>query len=245
DELRMAVSESKLPVLQPTERLVARVALKDGRVLELATTVEEPRPKAILVSKNIRPGPVPSAISLGSQDELPLDGQISFLLKTEIPNRFPHSEKIEVATVDESFSAMLTFVDGSLVWRDSEDLVASLEPMKAFGPSAFGPLQFRPVDLQGGKGDWQPLAVLVRLPILKEIRCSSSPDKPCQLSGTNLYLIDAVASDSQFAHTAPVPTDFLDATLSVPHPGESGLYLKLRDDPSAVSTATLPVTPEQ
>ena len=245
DELRMAASESKLPALQPTERLVARVALKDGRVLELATTVEEPRPKVILVSKNIRPGPVPSAISLGSQDELPLDGQISFLLKTEVPSRFPRSEKIEVATVDESFSVMLTFVDGSLVLRDSEDLVGTLEPMKAFGPSAFGPLQFRPVDPQGGKGDWQPLAVLVRLPVLKEIRCSASPDKPCQLSGANLYLIDSVASDPQFTHTAPVPTDFLDAMLGVPHPGESGLYLKLRDDPSAVSSVTLPVTPEE
>jgi hypothetical protein len=245
DELRMAAGEAHPPALQPKESLIARVALKDGRVLELPTTVEAPRPKVTLVSKNIRPGPTPTAISLGSLDELPLDGQISFLLKTEIPNRFPHNEKIEVATVDESFSAMLSFVDGSLVLRDSQDLVATLEPMKAFGLSAFGPLQFRPIDPEGGRGDWQPLAVLVRLPVLKEIRCSASPDKPCQLSGTNLYLIDSVASDAQFTHTAPVPTDFLDATLGVPHPGESGLYLKLRDDPSAVSTATLPVTPEE
>jgi hypothetical protein len=245
DELRLAASDANLPALQPKERLVTRVALKDGRVLELPTTVEDPRPKVTLVGKNIHHGPTPTAISLGSQDELPLDGQISFLLKTEIPSRFSHSEKIEIATVDESFSALLTFVDGSLVLRDSEDLVATLEPMKAFGPSAFGPLQFRPIDPDGGKGDWQPLAVLVRLPLLKEIRCSTSPDKPCQLSGTNLYLIDSVASDPQFTHTAPVPTDFLDATLSVPRPGERGLYLKLRDDPSAVSTATLPVTPEQ
>ncbi len=245
DELRLAVSDANLPALQPKEHLVTRVALKDGRVLELPTTVEDPRPKVTLVGKSIRPGPTPTAISLGSQDELPLDGQISFLLKTEIPNRFPHSEKIEIATVDESFGVMLTFVDGSLVLRDSEDLVATLDPMKAFGPSAFGPLQFRPIDPDGGKGDWQPLAVLVRLPVLKEIRCSASPDKPCQLTGSNLYLIDSVASDPQFTHTAPVSTDFLDATLSVPHPGESGLYLKLRDDPSAVCTATLPVTPEE
>jgi hypothetical protein len=245
DELRLAASDANLPALQPKEHLVTRVALKDGRVLELPTTVEDPRPKVTLVGKNIHPGPTPTAISLGSQDELPLDGQISFLLKTEIPSRFSQSEKIEIATVDESFSVLLTFVDGSLVLRDSEDLVATLEPMKAFGPSAFGPLQFRPIDGDGGKGDWQPLAVLVRLPLLKEIRCSTSPDKPCQLSGTNLYLIDSVASDPQFTHTAPVPTDFLDATLSVPRPGERGLYLKLRDDPSAVSTATLPVTPEQ
>ena len=245
DELRLAVNEVNPPALQPNERLVAHVALKDGRVLELPTIVEAPRPKVTLVSKNIRPGAVPSAISLGSQDELPLDGQISFLLKTEIPNRFSRSEKIEVATVDESFSMMLNFSDGSLVLRDSENAVATLEPLKAFGPSAFGPLQFRPMDPDGSKGDWQALAVLVRLPVLKGIRCSASPDKPCQLSGTNLYLIDSVASDPQFTHTAPVPTGFLDATLNVPHPGESGLYLKLRDDPLAVSTATLPVTPEE
>jgi hypothetical protein len=174
-----------------------------------------------------------------------MDGQISFLLHAEIPNRFPHSERIEVATADESFSVMLNFADGSLVLRDTENVVASLDPLRAFGPSAFGPLQFRPVDPEGGKGDWQPLAVLVRVPVLKEIRCHADPDKPCQLSGSNLYLIDSVASDSQFTHSAPVPTGFLDTTLSVPHPGESGLYIKLRDDPSAVSTATLPITPEQ
>src|ERR1700726_780128 len=230
DELPLTAKEANPPALQPSERLVARVALKDGRVLELPTVVESPRPKVTLVSKSIRPGAVQSAISLGSQDELPLDGQISFLLKTEIPNRYSRAEKIEVATADESFSAALSFSDGSLVLRDSENLVATLEPLKAFGPSAFGPLQFRPVDPDGGKGDWQPLAVLVRLPLLKEIRCSASPDKPCQLSGSNLYLIDSVASDKQFTHTAPVPTDFLDAMLGVPHPGESGLYLKLRDD---------------
>jgi len=244
DELRLTAKEAT-PPLQPNERLVARVALKDGRVLELPTVVASPRPKVMLVSKSIRPGAAPSAIILGSQDELPLDGQISFLLKTEIPSKLSRGERIEIATADESFSAVLTFSDGSLVLRDSENVVATFEPLKAFGPSAFGPLQFRPVDPDGGKGDWQPLAVLVRLPVLKEIRCSPSPDKPCQLSGNNLYLIDSVASDPQFTHTAPVPTGFLDATLSIPHPAETGLYIKLRDDPATVSTATLPITPEE
>jgi hypothetical protein len=245
DELLLTAKEANPPALQPSERLVARVALKDGRVLELPTVVASPRPKVTLVTKNVRPGAAPSAINLGSQDELPLDGQISFLLKTEIPRKFSRSAKIEIATADESFSAQLSFSDGSLVLRDSENVVATLEPLKLFGPSAFGPLQFRPVDPDGVKGDWQSLAVLVRLPVLKEIRCSASPDKPCQLSGNNLYLIDSVASDPQFTHTAPVPTGFLDATLSIPHPAETGLYIKLRDDPAAVSTATLPITPEE
>jgi hypothetical protein len=214
-------------------------------VLDLPTTVEAPRPKMTLVSKNIQLGATPSGINLGSQDELPLDGQISFLVKAEVPEKLARAAKIEVATADEVFSAFLSIADGSLVLRDSETLFAVLDPRKAFGPSAFGPLHFRPVEADGTKGDWQPLATLVRVPALKEIRCPESPDKQCQLSGTNLFLIDSVASDSQFEHTAPVPAGFIDSTLNVPHPAETGLYIKLRDDPSTVHTVVLPVTPEE
>jgi hypothetical protein len=242
DELDLSAAQPDTAALRPDQALVAKVALKDGRVLDLPTKVEAPRPKVTLVSKNIQLGSTPSSISLGSQDELPLDGQISFLLKTEIPDKFPRTERIEVATTDEAFSVLLNMTDGSLFLRDSESVLAVFDPHKAFGPSAFGPLRFRPVEADGTKGDWQPLATLVRVPALKEIRCPDSADKPCQLSGTNLFLIDSVASDQQFAHNAPVPTDFIDATLNVPHPGDGGLYIKLRDDPSAINTVNLPVS---
>jgi hypothetical protein len=246
DELHLAVTQgSSSDTLKPDERLVAHVALKDGRVLELPTTVEAPRPKMALVSKNIQLGVTPSGISLGSQDELPLDGQLSFLVKTEIPEKLTRTEKIEVATGDGSFSTTLTVSDGTLVLRDSQTLVAQLDPRKAFGPSAFGPLRFRPVQADGTQGDWQPLAMLVRVPALRQIRCPESPDKQCQLSGTNLFLIDSVASDSQFQHTAPVPTGFIDSTLDVPHPTDAGLFIKLRDDPATVNTVVLAVTPEE
>jgi hypothetical protein len=242
DELNLSAAQPETAALRPDQSLVAKVALKDGRVLDLPTKVEAPRPKVTLVSKNIQLGSTPSSISLGSQDELPLDGQISFLLKTEIPEKFPRAERIEVATADEAFSVLLNMTDGSLFLRDSESVLAVFDPHKAFGPSAFGPLRFRAVEADGTKGDWQPLATLVRIPALKEIRCPDSADKPCQLSGTNLFLIDSVASDQQFAHNAPVPTDFIDATLNVPHPSETGLYIKLRDDPSAINTVNLPVS---
>ena len=65
------------------------------------------------------------------------------------------------------------------------------------------------------------------------------------LTGTSLFLIDAVASDSQFTHNVPVPVGFAGSKLSVPRPNGTLLYLKLRDDPSAVSTAVLPVLPER
>jgi hypothetical protein len=243
DELHLSAAETTSDALKPDEKLVAHVALKDGRVLDLPTTVEAPRPKMTLVSKSIQPGAAPSGINLGSQEELPLDGQLAFLLKTEIPEKLMRTERIEVATADEGFSITLSVADGSLILRDAETLLAVLDPRKAFGPSAFGPLRFRPIQADGAKGDWQPLATLVRVPALKEIRCPESLDKQCQLTGANLFLLDSVASDSQFTHTAPVPTGFIDSTLSVPHPADAGLFIKLRDDPSTVSTVTLPVSP--
>ena len=105
-------------------------------------------------------------------------------------------------------------------------------------------MRFRPVDANGAAGDWQPLANLVRLPVLKEIRCPESPDKQCQLSGTNLFLIDSVASDAEFTHTTPVPAGFVESTLSVPRTNGT-LYIKLRDDPATVNTLVLPVLPEE
>jgi len=102
DELHLAATQPDSAALRPDQSLVAKVALKDGRVLELPTKVEAPRPKVTLISKSIRLGDTPSTISLGSQNELPLDGQISFLLKSDVPTLFPRSERIEVATSDES-----------------------------------------------------------------------------------------------------------------------------------------------
>jgi hypothetical protein len=230
--------------LQPDQQLVAHVALKDGRVLDLPTIIGTPRPKMTLINKSIQLGSTPTGISLAGQDALPLDGEISFLLKTDVPAKLTRSEKVEVASTDEGFSAMLSLADGSLVLRDSETLVAVLAPRKAFGPSAFGPMRFRPIAADGTKGDWQPLATIVRVPSLKDLRCPESVDKPCELTGTNLFLIDSVASDPQFTHTVPVPIGFIDSKLDVPHPGELGLFIKLRDDPAAVNTATLAISLE-
>jgi hypothetical protein len=245
DELPLLASNT-IPAgaLTPDQNFVAHVALKDGRVLDLQTTVEPPRPKVALIGKTIQPGPTPSPIRFASQDQLPQDSRLSFFVKTEIPDKFPRNEKIEVASEDESFDASLSIADGSLVLQDAQTVLAVLDPSKSFGPSAFGALRFRPVSLDGAKGDWLPLVRLVRIPSLKEVRCPDSPDKPCTLSGANLFLIDSVASDAQFSHTTPVPLGFAESTLTVPRPNGTLLYIKLRDDPSTVNTVVLPVLPE-
>ena len=246
DELQLVtLNNAPAEKLLPQEKLVAHVALTDGRVLDLQTTVAPPRPKAALLSKSVQRGPADSAIRFGNDDELSQDGRLSFFVKTEIPEKFSHSEKIEVATADESSHVLLSEADGSLILQDSQTALAIFNPAKGFAPSAFGPLRFRLIDADGVSGDWAPLANIVRVPSLKEIRCPDKPDRQCQLSGGNLFLIDSVASDSQFSHTVPVPAGFVDSTLSVPRPNGTLLYLKLRDDPATVSMMVLPVLPEQ
>ena len=246
DELRLAAKQPAAnEALAPGEKLVARVDLKDGRVLDLQATVDPPRPKVTLINKNVQPGPSRSPVHLTNQDSLPQDGRMTFFLKTEIPESFPRTEKIEVATADSSFDVLLSVADGNLILQNSQTVMAVLDPLKNFGASAFGPLRFRPVDADGGKGDWQPLATLVRIPSLKEVRCPDSPDKQCGLDGSNLFLIDSVASDAQFTHTVSVPIGFADSSLNVPRPNGTLLYIKLRDDPATVNTLTLAVLPDE
>ena len=246
DQLRLTASgDAPGNDLRRGEKLVAQVSLKDGRNLELQTTVQPARPKVELVSKSVQLAPTSSPLRLADQNELPQNGRISFLLKSDIPENFPSSEKIEVATEDGSFDVLLSAADGGLLSQNSNSTLAVLDPLKSFGPAAFGPLHFRAVEESDGeKGDWQPLATLVRVPVLKDIHCPDSPDKQCTLIGSNLFLIDSVASDSQFKNTVSVPLGFADSTMSVPRPNGTLLYLKLRDDPTNVDMLILPVLPD-
>jgi hypothetical protein len=244
DELGLSTEAADISSLHPGDKITARITLKDGRVLTVDTVIDSPRPKVTLLNKTIQPGPAASAIQLGNADELPQDGRLSFFLKAEVPQTFSRSQKIEVATADGSYGAYLSLDDGSLIAQDAQTVMAVFDPLKSLGLSAFGPIRFRVVE-GNAKGDWQPLATLVRFPMLKELRCPESPDKPCTLHGSNLFLIAAVASDQEFKRSAPVPIGFGEASFSVPRPDGPSLYIKLRDDPSSVNPATLPVLPEQ
>jgi hypothetical protein len=125
-----------------------------------------------------------------------------------------------------------------MAFENTQVAVATLIPAKAFGAAAFGPIQFR-VSIKGVTGNWQPLANLVRLPALTSLQCPAAAELACKLSGSNLFLIDSVSGDSQFTHAVQVPEGFLGSALPVPHPTAGALYVKLRDDVSAISRASL------
>ena len=96
---------------------------------------------------------------------------------------------------------------------------------------------------EGVTGDWLPLGTLVRLPAFKELRCPHGAVKPCTLTGSNLFLANSISASADFNNATDVPQDFTGTQLSVPHPANGTLYLRLRDDPATVQTVTLPVTP--
>ncbi len=267
DQLRMslappAVSEG----FQAGEQLTATVSLKDGRTLKLPVTIATPRPEVKLITKSIQraqissqpllqptsssapalPNSPPLQIHLSSPDELPLTATLSFAVKAVVPDNFPRTQSIDISTDDESLHTTLSVADGRLVLEDATTAVATLNPEKDLGASAFGPLKFRPVDESGAAGNWQALAQLVRLPVLTQLKCvKGAPDKPCTLTGSSLFLIDSVAANPGFTNSITVPEGYADLTLTVPHPDATRtLYVKLRDDPIPINTAQ-PQTPAE
>lgn len=243
DELTL-VSEDPAAsaLLQPDQEIPLHVTLKDGRVLDMKSKVEPRRPSVTMISKSVQYDQTapPSLVHLGDPEELPQEARLSFFLKTQVPDTFPATEDVEVATADESFRVLLSFKDGNLTLQDSRTVFALLDPMKLLGPSAFGPLKFRPVAADGVEGDWQSLVNLVRVPALKGVRCAPSGEKRCTLSGDKLFLIDEVSTDPDFSNSVAVPDGFTETTLLIPPLKGKTLYLKLRDDPTSVDTAVVP-----
>lgn len=228
------------PELQQGIAMKARVALRDGRSYSVDVTVAAPRPRVELVGKNVRPSAESreSNIDLKSDNQLPQDALLVFSVRARSPAVFSRDVSVEIASDDEAFSSMLTLANRGLTLADSSVAVATFEPAKAFGSSAFGPLKFRVLS-KGSASDWQSLAMLVRLPMLQALQCPAPPDQVCKLSGNNLFLVDAVASDPQFQQAVDVPDGFPGRALPVPRPGREGLFIRLRDDPTVVNVAAL------
>jgi hypothetical protein len=240
DELSlMAQSGSDTRTLKGGE---AQVTLSDGRRFDVKASVDSPRPSALLISKTVKRPAAASdnTIQLSNEAELPLEARLTFSLRARSPASFDSDEKLEVATTDGSFSVLLT-VGAGVMLQSRKIAVVTLDPSKALGASAFGPLQFRRI-VQGVAGEWAPLATLVRLPRVTGVICPADPDASCSLTGTNLFLLDSVSGDAAFARAMRVPDGFTEPVLPIPHPSQGRLFVKLRDDPAVINIAMLDVT---
>ena len=231
--------------LEVGKHYTAKVQLHDGRELKVPVSVSPPRPQVTLLSKGTQDeqSAEPSPVHLGSPNDLPVDGRLVFFLKSKTPANFPRDEKVEVAATDNSFRTTLSVSDGTLMLEDANTALGVVEPLAKFGSSAFGPVQARAVSAEGVAGEWMSLGTLVRLPGFKELHCPRNPARSCTLTGTNLFLAEYVAASPEFDNPVDVPADFTGTQLTVPHPVNGLLYLRLRDDPETVQTLALSVMP--
>jgi hypothetical protein len=230
------------PKFRPGDKLTASFTLKDGRNLSLPVTVAPPRPSVTILSKS-GAQPNNSPIRLAGQDDLPVNQQLTFSLRSTSP--FPRTGTIEIINADETLRTVLSVASGTLVLQNPHTILATLDPLKTFGTSAYGPLRVRAVTSDGIAGDWLPLVTLVRLPSLKDLHCPADSASPCTLTGSSLYLVDSIATDADFTTPTSVPEGFVGTSLSLPRPAKTGFYLRLRDDPTAVNTVVMPILPLQ
>jgi hypothetical protein len=228
--------------VSPSDGSNGTAKLKDGRTMPVKISTQAPRPELKLLSFKAssvqKDGTLP--VNLGAKDDILLESKLTFVVQTD--GIFPRSQTVEVATVDGSVHTTLSLASNNLMLQDDHTAVATLEPLKAFGQSAFGRLQMRPVGADGTPGNWTPLGVLVRAPQITAIHCTT-PDAPtCTLNGSNLFLVQSFGASKDFAKPADVPTGFADDNFAVPTPADGAtIYVKLRDDPSAIATVSLPV----
>jgi hypothetical protein len=227
--------------VSPADGSEATAKLKDGRTMTVKISTEAARPGLKLLSFKATPtsqsGTLP--ITLGAKDDIPLNGKLTFVVETK--EVFPQNQTIEVATANGSVHTSLSVAANNLVLQDEHTAIATLDPLKVFGQSAFGKLQMRPVAENGTPGDWTPLGTLVRTPQITAIHCTTAAAPGCTVDGSNFFLVQSFGASKDFAKPATVPTGFADTTFTVPTPADgTTLYLKLRDDPSSVATVTLP-----
>jgi hypothetical protein len=241
DELAMVAQDTQgASGLKAEHAAAAKVSLLDGRSLPVTASINTPRPRVALIGKSVQASAPAndSNIQLADAGELPQDAFLVFSIRAQSPAVFARDENVDVATIDETSATTLSVANGGLTLENSQVAVATLNPAKAFGPSTFGPLKFR-VNTKGTTSEWQPLANLVRLPALKELKCPPTPELACKLVGTNLFLLDSIAGDAEFTHPVTVPEGFLGSALPVPHPTAGPLYVKLRDNPQVVNPTLL------
>ncbi len=251
-------ADTRSPSFKASDRVTAEVHLEDGRTLEAAATILPARPVVSLLSRRFTL-PIPTPIQLASPDDIPLGAQLTFFLKSK--EKFQRNEQIEIesaatgdAAGDPPLKTVLSIAAGSLVLEDNHTVLATLDPLKLFGPSTFGPFRMRAVAGDGTPGEWLPLANLVRLPELTDLKCPLPSTQSCLLSGTGLFLIDSVSTDDAFTTATPVPDGFVEPALAIPHPPvpagaakamvPATFYLRLRDDPKPANTVTMPIEAE-
>ncbi len=200
--------------------------------------------------------PVNPALHLGSNEDLPINQELTFSLKSHEP--FPRTAKIEIANADETLRTDLTVAAGTPPPRPSEPTHHSRHPRST---QNLRHLRLRPSPPPRHLPRRHPRRLApphhprpsshTRHPHLRP----PDPTTLCTLTGAKLYLIESISTNADFTTPITIPDGFVASAISVPRPAElattrsksrptsTTLYLRLRDDPIPTNSATIQVVP--
>jgi hypothetical protein len=234
DEIRVTLPAGAAKASAMTLDIAGPDGVPPDRVT-IAGPPPPPRFVATVIARDIQrpPSSGPMAITLGGDGEIAGDATLAISLRADKGAHFDGHEALEIGTESGGGTATLTASSG-LTLADAQIAIAKVEPAKALGASAFGPLRARIVR-DGIAGDWLSLGTLVRLPTIRRLDCPADAAATCRLSGDNLFLIAAISSTRGFEQPTAVPDGFPGDTIQVPHPVNGTLYLRLHDDPGIIS----------
>jgi hypothetical protein len=226
DTLTLKAADPKAAAgLSANLRVTAHVQLKDGRTMELENMVSGHRPQVMLANKSVESAPDASnLVHLVDPNELPVGSKVTLVLKTMAAPGFSRADKVEVQSDDQTLHTTLEVSDGSLVLQDSSTMLGSFDPLKSFGPSAFGKLQLRAIDASGAPGDWIPLGTLVRVPVIASVKCARA---------TRAAAAAAAAAATRAANAGDAPAA---AEASGPPPPVNDASTPAANDPNAECT---------
>lgn len=212
----------------PTGDESAKAHLRDGRTLDVDVTVVSARPALSLLSmrSSVQPGNGSLPITLTGKDQIPVQGTLTFVVQTE--KEFPRSQQLEVATTDGALHTRLSLENSQLILQDAHTAIATLAPLKVFGPSAFGTLQVRPITEGNVAGDWIPLGKLVRIPTITAVTCTKPVRTSSKKSGApsthpapETVPTTEAAPASETASPATSTAEAAPSTAETPHPSNS------------------------
>ena len=220
-----------------TAKASATVVLKNGRTFSVPAVAQDAGATLQLLSVESVPDAQNRMDIVFNSDKDLVFGTLHFVVQSR--GAFPHTQAIEIATVDGSNRTTVSLSSGSLVLQDEHTAVGTVDLMDVFDLSAFGPLRVRAVPDDGTFGEWIPIGTLVRTPKITAVDCKEAGrEAGCKVTGSNLFLAAEFSTNHNFNPSASVPTGFNEETFVLPMKiagGEAMLYMRLRDDLQAVA----------
>jgi hypothetical protein len=227
--------------LSAIKGLTLQVAGPVGSAPDSVALPDVPAPRGVPVSMIARhidlpAGPAPVRLTLGDEADIPGSATLTASLRSGGGQHFNGRETVEIAAEGGSgTSAELTTAAG-VTLADRDVIVLRVQPEKALGTSAYGRLRVRIVRDKVA-GDWLTIGTLVRLPDLRQLRCTNN-GPTCELTGDRLFLIQSVSPTPGFEQPVLIPEGFPGNAIQVPRPAGGTLYVRLHDDPDVVSRIT-------